>query len=76
VVDEIRLVDHSFDRTTGASFHLLAVVRGTLEVQWEGGREQASQGEVVCVAAQWGGYRLQAVDGPSALLRVALQGPG
>ena len=71
-VDEIRLADNLFDRTTGDSFHLLLMVRGKAEVRGESEPQPLGQGDACCVPAVHGDYRITAVDGPADLLRVTL----
>ena len=39
VIEEIRLVDHCFDRTNGASFHLLDVIAGRVDLQTDHGND-------------------------------------
>lgn len=73
VVEEIRLVDHWFDQTNGTSFHLLCVVRGTVELQTASGTECLPAGSVRLLPAQFGGYRAAVVGGPAELLRARLQ---
>lgn len=73
VVEEVRLVDHWFDRTNGASFHLLNVIRGSVELQTDVGNDRLESGSVRLIPAEFGGYRCAAVGGPAALLRVRLQ---
>ena len=74
VVDEIRLRDHIFDRTDGASFHLLGVAQGAIEIHTDAGVEKAGQGSVVCVPAALGSYRVYVHGETANLLRVTLQG--
>ncbi|NOY80300.1 MAG: hypothetical protein GXP31_04765 [Kiritimatiellaeota bacterium] len=71
-VDEVRLVDHVRDRTTGESFHLLAVVRGTVRLVWDDDAMPLQTGAVCCVPATFGPYSIEAEDGPADYLRVTL----
>jgi len=74
-IDEVRLCDHIFDRTTGGSCHLLGTVQGAVEIDTSAGVEQLGQGSVACIPAALGEYRIRVVGKPASLLRVALQ-PG
>ncbi len=73
VVDEIRMRDHFFDRTSGASFHLLGMVKGKGEIHTAAGVETLIQGSVVCIPAALGDYKVYACEGTASLLRVQLQ---
>ena len=58
--------------TAGRTFHILTVIRGTVEVIV--GRETAhlKAFETALVAAQAGAYSLRSLDGPAVLLRAGL----
>ncbi|OPZ23328.1 MAG: putative mannose-6-phosphate isomerase YvyI [Lentisphaerae bacterium ADurb.BinA184] len=70
MVDEIRLFDYISLRTTGESFHLLTVVAGTVAIKWREGALELAAGDLCCVPASLGEYRVAIVNGPAELLRV------
>jgi mannose-6-phosphate isomerase len=72
-VEEIRLYDHLYDGTTGASFHALSVTEGAVRLESKDGTEQVAAGSMVVIPAAMGDYRLYAEDGPARLLRVYQQ---
>lgn len=74
VVDEIRLCDHLFDHTRGISFHVLAMVSGAAEVHSDAGVETLVQGELACLPAGLGAYRVYVKGKTCRLLRVVLMG--
>ncbi len=75
IIDEIRLVDHLFDKTDGTSFHLLSVTSGCVELGTDTTETLRLQaGESCLIPALFGGYRCVAVEGLASLLRVKLPG--
>jgi mannose-6-phosphate isomerase class I len=72
-VEEIRLYDHLYDGTSGASFHVLSVTEGTVRLESDSGTEQVAAGSVVVIPAAMGDYRLYAEGAPARLLRVYQQ---
>jgi len=73
IVDELRLFDHLFDRTTGESCHLLALIRGTVEIHTGAGVETLQQGAVACIPARLGDYRMYTLTDTATILRVIPQ---
>ncbi len=71
-VDEVRLADHVRDRTTGESFHLLAVVRGTVRLVWNEGAMSLRTGEACCIPAAFGPYGIETGENTADYLRVTL----
>lgn len=69
-VEEIRLFDHLYDRTTGGSFHLLAVVEGQVRLESGTYVEHIPSGSLACLPAAMGDYRLYADSAPARVLRV------
>jgi mannose-6-phosphate isomerase len=73
-VEEIRLYDHLYDNTTGATFHLLSVTEGTIRLESGGSApETVHAGGLILIPAALGNYRLYAESGPARLLRVLQQ---
>lgn len=69
-VEEIRLYDHLYDRTAGGSFHLLAVVEGSVRLESGTHVEHIPSGSLACLPAAMGDYRLYADPAPARVLRV------
>ncbi len=69
-VEEIRLFDHLYDRTSGGTFHLLAVVEGVARLDCGKRSETIPNGSLACLPAALGDYRLYAEGGPARVLRV------
>jgi len=73
VIDEIRIVDHFFDRTDDARFHLLIPVRGNVRVQAGTAEADLHQGHACCVPAASGEYKIYAKSDRADLVRVTVQ---
>jgi mannose-6-phosphate isomerase len=73
MVEEIRLYDHLFDRTSPASFHLVAQIDGRTRVEADTASIMLERGEVALLPAGLGDYRMYADSGQARLLRVMLR---
>jgi len=69
-VEEVRLYDHIFLRTTGDSFHLLALQRGEVTVEWGNEALPLRPGQLCCVPACLGEYKVVTRNGPAEFLKV------
>ncbi len=69
-VEEIRLHDHIFLRTTGDSFNLIAVTHGQAQLLWQDQSVSLGPGLLCCVPACCGDYKIDATCGPATLLRL------
>jgi len=70
LVDEIRLFDHIILRTQDNSFQLLFVRKGCAEVHYGEYSERLETGEVCCIPASMGEYKILTVDNnPAEILR-------
>ncbi|MFW6414270.1 MAG: hypothetical protein ACOCZS_03105 [Verrucomicrobiota bacterium] len=70
LVDEIRLFDHIILRTRGDTFHLLFVRQGHVDVFFKGTSTRVESGELCCIPATLGEYKILQVDEPAEILRV------
>ena len=71
-IDEIRVVDHVRDHTTGESFHVLFVVRGAVKLSWSNGETVLDQGRLCCIPADFGSYAIEKSGDVAGYLRVTL----
>ena len=70
LVDEIRLFDHTFQRTNGDSFHLLMMVKGEALLEFGDSSITLTQGQLCCVPAGLGEYKVKTTGEPAEFLRV------
>jgi len=70
-VDQIQLCDHFVDRTDRSTFHIIAVMEGEVKIESVSGVEQVRQGQLACIPAALGEYRLVNSDVPANVLRVS-----
>jgi mannose-6-phosphate isomerase class I len=59
-VEEIRLHDHIYLKTSPDSFHLLTVIRNSVTLTGKDFRQELHTGNLCCIPACWGDYRLEA----------------
>jgi len=71
-IDEVCVVDHVRDRTTGESFHLIFVVHGGIRLSWSNGELPLEQGRLCCIPADLGPYAIEKSGGVAGYLRVTL----
>ncbi|MFO7821483.1 MAG: hypothetical protein R6V56_05460 [Lentisphaeria bacterium] len=70
LVDEVRLFDHTFMRTTSDSFHLLFMVKGTGIVEYGAAKLELIPGQVCCIPAALGEYKVKTAGAPAEFLRI------
>ncbi len=71
VIDEIRITDYFFDRTTGGCFHLLCPVERAFRIEAAGMDATVYPGSACLIPATLGDYRLySAADSKNCLLRI------
>ena len=72
IVDEIRLFDHIILRTHEDSFQLLFVRKGCADVHCGEHSERLEKGQVCCIPASTGEYKILTGDEPAEILRAQM----
>ena len=72
-IDDVRLRDHIYLRTKGESFDLLSVVQGSATVLPSGSDTSCAirRGDICCIPAALGEYKVIADEDPTVLLRMS-----
>lgn len=70
LVDEVRLFDHTFMRTSRDSFHFILMVKGEGIIHYRDMTLKLQPGQLCCIPAALGEYKVTTAGEPAEFLRV------